>query len=113
MPADYKEKAFESAIEEHLLSKGGYTKADPRDSDRDRALDPTILLPFIQESQKEKWQALTKLHGRNTEAVLLDDLCKALDNRGSLDVLRHGFKCYGKQIDVAFFRVLPARLQNL
>jgi len=104
MPADYKEKAFETAIEEHLLTKGGYARADPRNFDRERALDPTVLMPFIRGTQPEKWQALEKLHGANTETVLLDDLCKALDSRGSLDVIRHGFKCYGKQIDVAFFK---------
>ena len=29
MPSDHTEKAFESAIEEHLLTVGGYLKADP------------------------------------------------------------------------------------
>ena len=30
--------------------------------------------------------------------------------RGSLDVLRHGFKCYGKQLDLAYFA--PAHGMN-
>lgn len=106
MPANYTEKAFENAIEDHLLKQAGYTKADPANFDRDRALDPTILIPFIQATQPDKWQALEKLHGANTETVVLDDLCKAMElpGRGCLDVIRHGFKCYGKQIDVAFFK---------
>jgi type I restriction enzyme R subunit len=104
MPVDHKEKAFEAAIEDHLLTKGGYVKADPKNFDRERALDPTVLIPFIQETQADKWKALEGLHGANVTTVVLDDLCKAIDSRGILDVLRHGFKTYGKQIDVAFFR---------
>jgi len=104
MPVDHRERAFEAAVEEHLLAEGGYAKADPKDFDRERALDPTVFIPFIQETQPEKWQALEKLHGPNTTAIVLDDLCKAMDTRGSLDVIRHGFKTYGKQIEVAFFR---------
>jgi len=106
MPVDHTERAFEAAIEHHLLTQAGYTKADPKDFDRERALDPTILIPFIQATQPTKWEALEKLHGPNTVTVVLDDLCKAMDTpgRGGLDVIRHGFKCYGKQIDVAFFK---------
>ena len=29
MPADHTEKAFENAIEHHLLNEAGYAKADP------------------------------------------------------------------------------------
>ncbi len=104
MPANYKEIAFEAAIEHHLLTNGGYTKADPANFDRDRALDPTILIPFIQKTQPANWQAIEKLHGPSATEVLLDDLCKAMDTRGSLDVLRHGFKCYGKQFHIAYFK---------
>src|SRR5262245_52700093 len=110
MPADYKEKAFEGAIEAHLLGKAGYAKADPMNFDRDRAFDPTILFRFIQQTQPDTWAALSKLHGQNTTMVILDDLCKAMDSRGCLDVVRHGFKCYGKQIEVAFFK--PAHKLN-
>src|SRR5438132_251960 len=110
MPADHKEEAFEAVIEAHLLGPAGYTKADPRNFDRERALDPTILLPFIEQTQPSAWQALVKLHGAGAMSVLLDDLCKAMDGRGCLDVIRHGFKCYGKHIDVAYFK--PAHRLN-
>ena len=104
MPVDYREKAFEAAIEDHLLTRVGYGKADRTNFDRERALDPTVLIPFIRETQPEKWSTLEKLHGVSTETVVLDDLCRAMDTRGALDVIRHGFKCYGKQLEVAFFR---------
>jgi len=104
MPVDHKERAFEAAIEHYLLKEAGYTLADPSNFDRERALDPSIFLPFLPETQSEKWHALEQLHGSETGAVVLDDLCKALDSRGSLDVIRHGFKCFGKQLEVAFFK---------
>ncbi len=104
MPAQYKEIHFEAAIEDHLLTQAGYSKANSDNFDRERALDPTIVIPFIQETQPEKWRALEKMHGAAAETILLDDLCKAMDSRGSLDVIRHGFKSYGKQFELAFFK---------
>ena len=48
--------------------------------------------------------------GAQTESTVLDNLLGALAARGSLDVLRHGFKCYGKQLDLAYFA--PAHGMN-
>lgn len=111
MPVDHRERAFEAAIEDCLLTRGGYAKADPENFDRERAIDPTVFIPFVKETQPEVWQALEKLHGSNTEGVVLDDLTKALDApTGSLAVIRHGFKCFGKLIRVAFFA--PAHGMN-
>ena len=101
--AQHSELAFESAIEEQLLGNG-YESGDPTNFDRSRALDPTILITFIQQTQLDAWQAIEKLHGASAQEILLDDLCKAMDSRGSLDVIRHGFKCYGKQFEVAYFK---------
>lgn len=103
MPVDHREKAFEEAIEYSLLTDGGYVKVDPANFDRERCLDPTILIPFIQETQPKEWQYLENSIKTNTETVLLDDLCKTMDSQGGLNVLRHGFKCYGKLFRVAYF----------
>ena len=103
MPADHTERAFEIAIEHHLLTVAGHTKANPANFDRERCIDPTVLLPFIQETQPYPRESLEAIHGPNTEEVLLDDLCKAMDGQGCLNVLRHGFKCFGKTFRVAYF----------
>ncbi len=110
MPVDHKEKAFESAIEHHLITAAGYTKADQGFFDQVRALDATQFVPFVKETQPDTWKKLEKLLGARTEETLLDDLCKAMDSRGSLDVIRHGFKCYGETIKVAYFA--PAHGMN-
>ena len=103
MAVDHREIAFETAIEASLLEAGGYDRADPKNFDRERCLDPTILIPFLKETQPTEWAALEKLHGESTEQIVLDDLCKALDAQGMLPVLRRGFKCFGKPLRVAYF----------
>jgi type I restriction enzyme, R subunit len=110
MPVDHRERAFETAIEHHLIQRGGYIKTEQAYFDQEHAVDTTQLFPFIKSTQKDTWDSLVKLHGTTTESVILDDLCKAMDSRGSLDVLRHGFKCYGKQAFTAYFK--PAHGMN-
>jgi type I restriction enzyme R subunit len=110
MPVDHKEKAFESAIEHHLVTAAGYTKAEQAYFDQERAVDPTQVIPFLKDTQSKVWSKLEKLLGKQTEVTILDELCKAMDSRGSLDVIRHGFKCYGESIAVAFFA--PAHGMN-
>jgi type I restriction enzyme R subunit len=111
MPVDHRERAFEAAIEHHLLTTSGYAKGDPAAFDRERAIFPAEFIAFVKVTQPEVWQALEKLHGTETEAVILDDLTKALDGQaGALAVIRHGFKCFGKLIRVAYFA--PAHGMN-
>ena len=105
MPSQHTEKAFETAIEHHLLAVGGYARGDPYTFDLERCLDPTVLLPFIKETQPKEWKYLENLQRDKAEEILLDDLCRALnsENEGCLKVLRHGFKCFGKLFRVAYF----------
>ncbi len=103
MPGKHTERAFEDAIE-HGLLQGGWTKGDPRTFDRERALQPDDFFAFVEATQPQIWNELRKQHGAAFEASVLDALVKSLDSRGSLDVLRHGFKFFGKQIDCAYFK---------
>jgi type I restriction enzyme R subunit len=111
MPVDHRERAFEAAIEHHLLSAADYAKGDPDTFDRERAIFPTEFIAFVKATQSEIWQALERLHGTSTEAIILDELTKALGGEaGALAVIRHGFKCFGKLIRVAYFA--PAHGMN-
>jgi len=105
MTAQTDEKAFESAIEYHLATTGGYEKGDREAFDLERCLDPMVLLRFIKETQPQEWQYLEDLQKDNAEETLLDDLCRALnsEHEGCLSVLRHGFKCFGKLFRAAYF----------
>ncbi|MEA2238443.1 MAG: type restriction enzyme subunit [Thermoanaerobaculia bacterium] len=110
MPVNIREFAFETAIEHSLLERGGYGRLPADSFDRKRALFPSEAIEFIRETQPKAWQALEKLNGANTERVILDDMVKALESFGPLHVLRRGFKCFGKQVDLAYFR--PAHNLN-
>ncbi len=97
------EAAFETVIEAHLL-QNGYVLIAGDSFDRDRAIFPETVLAFIRETQPAEWTRLEALLGDQTGDQVLTDLCKWMDENGSLATLRHGFKCYGRMLHVAFFK---------
>lgn len=105
MPGRHTEAAFESAIEEYLVSSGGYTRGDRDSIDRERCIDTGTFLAFVRETQPKEWDYLQNLQKDKAETVLFDDLCRALnsEHEGCLSVLRHGFKCFGKLFRAAYF----------
>ena len=98
------ERDFEMAIEAGLTSSGGYEKRSPSAYDEALALFPADVTGFLKESHPAKWQALEALLGQKTAVTVLDALSKELELKGTLHVLRHGFKCYGKTFRMAYFR---------
>ena len=103
MTSRHSESAFETVIEAHLLANG-YTTVNRDSFERERAIFPDAVLAFIRETQEKEWGKLEALHGDKTGAQILSDLCKWMDANGSLATLRHGFKCYGRTLRVAFFK---------
>lgn len=104
------EKAFETYVEEILLTKGGWKSGSNGEWDKERALFPARVFAFIQDTQSKLWAEMKTLHAAGLEALLLNTLVKELDAKGSLHVLRHGFKFYGKTIRLAYFK--PAHGAN-
>ncbi len=98
------ERDFETAIEAGLTGSGGFQKRDPSAYDETLALFPEDVTGFLKDSQPSKWAALEALLGDKTAATVLDSLGKELDLKGTLHVLRHGFKSYGKTLRIAYFR---------
>ena len=94
---------FEAAIEAHLLATG-YAGTDCNGFDRERAIFPGVVLDFIRETQPKEWGKLEALHAEKTGEQIIGDLCKWMDANGSLATLRHGFKCYGRTLRVAYFK---------
>lgn len=101
--ASHSEAAFETVIETHLL-QNGYLRTAREEFDRECAIFPATVLAFIRETQPIEWAKLEALHGERTGEQILADLCKWMDTYGSLATLRHGFKCYGRTLRVAFFK---------
>ena len=99
----HSEAAFETVIEHHLLGHG-YVAVSRDGFDRERAIFPSVVLDFIKDTQPKEWAKLEALHGPKTGEQVLTDLCKWMDANGSLATLRHGFKCYGRTLFVAYFK---------
>ena len=97
------EAAFESVIEAHLLANG-YVSVPGDHFDRDRAIFPQTVLDFIRGTQPEEWARLEAQLGEQTGEQVLTDLCKRMDDQGALATLRHGFKCYGRTLRIAYFK---------
>jgi type I restriction enzyme R subunit len=109
----HKEIHFEDEICAHLAAHGWQyqpapagAKGDAAHYDRARALYPPDVLAWVQETQPDAWQTLTKNHGAGTGDTLLDRLRDQLDQRGTLDVLRNGVELLGlkKRLKVAEFK---------
>lgn len=99
----HSEAAFETVIEHHLLGHG-YVAVSRDGFDRERAIFPSVVLDFIKDTQPKEWAKLEALHGPKTGEQILTDLCRWMDTNGSLATLRHGFKCYGRTLFVAYFK---------
>ncbi|MGD9578958.1 MAG: type I restriction endonuclease subunit R [Syntrophorhabdus sp.] len=98
------ERDFEAAIEAGLVNSGGYERRQPGDFDETRALFPADIISFLQNSQTSRWEQVVALLGDKAISTVLDTLGKELALKGTLHVLRHGFKCYGKTFRLAYFR---------
>lgn len=104
------ERAFETYVEEILLTKSGWKSGSNAEWDKERALFPAQVFAFIQDTQPKLWAEMQAQHAAGLEPLLLTTLVKELDAKGSLHVLRHGFKFYGKTFRLAYFK--PAHGAN-
>ena len=103
MSSQTNERAFESTVESMLMA-GGWRSGDLAEWDVELALFPARAVAFMQESQPEQWAAMAGLHGDNLKPLIVGALVRELDLKGTLDVLRHGFKFYGQTFRLAWFK---------
>jgi type I restriction enzyme R subunit len=109
----HKEIGFEDEICAHLSAHGWlHAKGDAALYDRARALFAPDLVAWLQATQKQGWETLTKNHGAAAEGVLLDRLRKQLDDRGALEVLRGGIEMIGLKQRLALAQFKPAMAMN-
>lgn len=109
----HKEIEFENDICAHLAAHDWlYAEGDFSAYDRARAVFPADVVSWVQTTQPKAWEALTKNHGASAETVLLDRLRKQLDDRGTLDVLRHGIELLGLRQPLQLAQFKPALAMN-
>jgi len=109
----HREISFEDEICAHL-GDGGWLYEDKAAAryDRARALFPEDLAAWLQATQPQVCEALEKAHGAAAIDVLGDRLRKSLDDRGTLDVLRHGIELIGVRGLVSLAQFAPASGMN-
>ncbi|MCI5114975.1 MAG: type I restriction endonuclease subunit R, partial [Candidatus Electrothrix sp. AX1] len=98
------EASFETAIIASLTENGGYEQGQAADYDPETGLFRNEVLAFLQSTQPSAWERITSVHGADTETRLIQRLCREMDLRGSLDVLRNGFTDYGVKFRMACFQ---------
>lgn len=109
----HKELHLESEICSHLADNGWfYAEGDAAQYDRARTLFPADLVAWVKVTQPKAWETLEKNHGTAAEATLLDRVRKQLDDRGTLDVLRHGVELLGVRSKLSLSQFKPSLAMN-
>ena len=103
MTSQTTERAFENAVESTLINDG-WQKADVSGWDVETAIFPQQAIDLIKATQADAWSKIAELHGAQAESQTLHVLIRTLNDRGTLDVLRHGFRFSGQTLRVAFFK---------
>jgi type I restriction enzyme R subunit len=99
------EERFEAAIEASMLA-AGWHKGAPHDYRPDLGLDTAQLFAFLHTTQPKAWAKVLGYYGGDEaagRAKFAQHLAEAIDQRGPLDVLRHGLKDHGVLVALAFF----------
>ena len=99
-----KEKNFEEAIEDYLITEGGYQKGNPKALNRASALDEDTFLKFIQTTQPREWEKHCRNYPNNPEQALLKRFQDEVSSTDLLFVLRHGFKDRGVKFYPCYFK---------
>lgn len=109
----HKEIKFEDEICEQLAAAGWlYAEKDAENYDRQLALYPSDVLAWVQETQPEAWEVLTKNHGAAAGQTLLNRLRDSLNQSDTLTVLRKGFDVLGMKHKIRMAQFKPALAIN-
>lgn len=99
-----KERNFEEAIENYLITEGGYEKGIPEYLNRASALDEDTFINFIKTTQPTEWEKHTRNYPNNPEQALLRRFQEEVSATNILQVLRHGFKDRGVKFYPCYFK---------
>ena len=109
----HKEITFEDEICTHLGVKGWiYEEGAASRYDRARALFPDDLVAWVQDTQPDAWDSLTKEHGAKAKEVLCDRLRATLDKVGTAVLLRNGLDVAGLKVTLSLCQFRPALAMN-
>ena len=105
MSGQTNERAFEVHVEEVLHAAGRLAaRHQRRVGCRARALSRRGSAPSWKRRSRSSGPRCARCTRPDWRALLIDALVKELDLKGTLHVLRHGFKFYGKTFRLAYFK---------
>jgi type I restriction enzyme R subunit len=106
------EKLLEDEITARLIADGGYRVCklgtDPEwrpEFDAKLGLDTRELFAFIELTQRPEWEGLVKAHGGDDALArqrFLQRLVQEIDERGTIEVLRHGVRDQNVEIRLSY-----------
>jgi type I restriction enzyme, R subunit len=108
----HKEISFEDEICQCLEAQGWLYSSSDDDYDRKLTLFPEDVVAWVKATQPDAWEALTKNHGAAAGDTLSRRLRDSLNQRGTLDVLRHGFDMLGLRSALKVAQFKPALAIN-
>ncbi|CAJ7978018.1 HsdR family type I site-specific deoxyribonuclease [Burkholderia pseudomallei] len=109
----HQEHHFEAEICQSLSTNGWlYAEGDAAHYDRTNALFMPDLLAWIEATQSDTWQRLSKTHGPALHDRLAERVRKSLNERGTLDVLRRGVEMLGLKEPLSLVQFKPALAIN-
>ena len=94
MKTNTTEKDFQGQIIEHL-SNTGYVARNTKQYDKVTCLDVELVLKFIQATQPKPWKRFVDLYKDQAEQKFLYRLVNELNSKGTIEILRNGFKDVG------------------
>ena len=107
---DISEKNFEvEHVIKVLSEKSGYRVRSKINFDKKLLLDVDLLLEFVKNTQSKQWEKFVNQYPSSTEETFIKHLAKYIDEYGTLDILRNGFKDRGAKFELAFFKPVSGR----
>jgi type I restriction enzyme R subunit len=101
--ADSKEAQFQRDIIDALAAQG-WLVGTASGYDRRTALYTEDVLGYFKEAWPERWDKFAKANPNNPDDVLVHKLVRELEQSGTLDVLRHGFKLPAVKVELCSFQ---------
>jgi type I site-specific restriction-modification system R (restriction) subunit len=109
----HKERHFEAEICQSLANHGWlHAEGDAALYDRTHALFLPDLLTWLETTQPDAWQQLTKTYGAARDERLAERIRKSLNERGTLEVLRRGVEMQGTRAPLSLMQPKPSQAHN-
>lgn len=101
MTTNTSEKDFQNEIVNYF-SNTGYVKRKSNDFSENIAIDAELTLKFIKDTQLKEWEKFERIYNENSEEKFFFRLFNEIEKKGTIDVLRNGFKDVGAYFNLFY-----------